>query len=95
MLLTCRVRPEQRDRIPAITHVDGTARVQTVARATNPRYWKLLKAFERRTGVGVVLNTSFNENEPIVNTPKEAVDCFRRNDMDVLVLGPFLVVRGR
>jgi len=93
MLLTCAVRPEQRDRIPAITHVDGTARVQTVSRGTNLRYWKLLKAFERQTGVGVVLNTSFNENEPIVNTPKEAIDCFRRNDMDVLVLGPFLVLK--
>ncbi len=93
MLLTCGVRPAQRDAIPAITHVDGTARVQTVDCATNPRYWKLLKAFERQTGVGVVLNTSFNENEPIVNTPQEAINCFRRNDMDVLVLGPFLVLR--
>ncbi len=93
MLLTCRVHPAQRDTIPAITHVDGTARVQTVDCATNPRYWKLLKAFQRRTGVAVVLNTSFNENEPIVNTPKEAIDCFRRNDMDVLVLGTYLVLR--
>jgi carbamoyltransferase len=93
MLLTCRVHPGQRDAIPAITHVDGTARVQTVDRATNPRYWKLLKAFQRQTGVAVVLNTSFNENEPIVNTPQEAISCFRRNDMDVLVLGPYLVLR--
>ncbi len=93
MLTTCRVRPGQREALPAITHVDGTARVQTVSCRTNPRYWKLLKAFERATGVGVVLNTSFNENEPIVNTPKEAIDCFRRNNMDVLVLGPFLVLR--
>ncbi len=93
MLLTCAVRPGQRAAIPAITHVDGTARVQTVDRATNPRYWKLLKAFERRTGCAVVLNTSFNENEPIVNTPREAIDCFCRNDMDVLALGPYLVLR--
>ena len=93
MLVTCRVRRDQRPCIPAVTHVDGTARVQTINCATNPRYWKLLKAFERQTGVGVVLNTSFNENEPIVNTPEEAISCFLRNDMDVLVLGPFLVVR--
>jgi carbamoyltransferase len=93
MLITCQVRQDKREVIPAVTHSDGSARVQTVTRDANPRYWALLKAFERVTGVPVLLNTSFNENEPIVNTPDEAVSCFLRNDMDVLVLGPYLVVR--
>jgi carbamoyltransferase len=93
MLITCQVRQDKRDVIPAVTHSDGSARVQTVTREANPRYWALLKAFERVTGVPVLLNTSFNENEPIVNTPSEAVNCFLRNDMDMLVLGRYLVVR--
>jgi carbamoyltransferase len=93
MLMTCQVRPDKQPLVPAITHVDGTARQQTVSRATNPKYWALIHAFERKTGVPVVLNTSFNENEPVVNTPDEAISCFLRNDMDVLALGPFLVVR--
>jgi carbamoyltransferase len=92
MLITCQVRQDKRALIPAVTHSDGSARVQTVTREANPRYWALLKAFERVTGVPVLLNTSFNENEPIVNTPEEAVSCFLRNDMDLLVLGPYLVV---
>ena len=91
MLVTCQVKRDKQDLVPAITHTDGTARQQTVDRATNPRYWSLIHAFERRTGVPIVLNTSFNENEPIVNTPAEAVSCFLRNDMDVLVLGPYLI----
>ncbi len=81
------VRPEKRGVIPAVTHVDGSGRLQTVSRATNPRYWELIRAFEKRTGVPVLLNTSFNENEPIVLTPAEAIDCFLRTDMDALVLG--------
>jgi carbamoyltransferase len=93
MLTTCPVRPAMRSVIPAVTHVDGTARVQTVRREISPDYWALLDAFGRLTGVPVLLNTSFNENEPIVNTPDEAVRCFLRNDMDALALGPFLVVR--
>jgi carbamoyltransferase len=80
------VRPEKRAVIPAVTHVDGTGRLQTVSRATNPLYWQLLKAFEKATGVPVLLNTSFNENEPIVHKPEEALDCFLRTDMDVLVM---------
>jgi carbamoyltransferase len=95
MLITCAVRADRRALIPAVTHTDGSARVQTVTKDANPRYWSLLKAFERVTGVPVLLNTSFNENEPIVNTPEEAVSCFLRNDMDMLVLGPYLVVRRR
>ncbi len=93
MLMTCQVRREKQSLVPAITHVDGTARQQTVSRSTNPRYWGLIHAFEQLTGVPIVLNTSFNENEPVVNTPEEAVACFLRNDMDVLALGPFLVVK--
>jgi carbamoyltransferase len=81
------VRAEKRSVIPAVTHVDGSGRLQTVSRETNPRYWELLRAFEERTGVPVLLNTSFNENEPIVHRPEEALDCFRRTDMDVLVVG--------
>ncbi|HEX2224823.1 MAG TPA: carbamoyltransferase C-terminal domain-containing protein, partial [Thermoanaerobaculia bacterium] len=80
------IRPEQRPRIPAVTHVDGTGRLQTVSSQANPRYWKLISAFERQTGVPIVLNTSFNENEPIVNTPAEALDCFLRTRMDRIVL---------
>ena len=85
------VRPEKRSVIPAPTHVDGTARLQTVSRGLNPLYWKLLRAVGERTGVPVVLNTSFNDNEPIVCRPEEALDCFRRTQMDVLVLGNFLL----
>ena len=94
MLMTCRVQRDKQGRVPAITHVDGTARQQTVSRTTNPKYWSLIHAFERRTGVPVILNTSFNENEPVVNTPEEAVACFLRNAMDVLALGPFLVEKN-
>ena len=81
------VRPAKRSVIPAPTHVDGTARLQTVSRSANPLYWKLLRALADLTGVPVVLNTSFNDNEPIVCSPEEALDCFRRAHMDVLVLG--------
>jgi carbamoyltransferase len=94
MLMAYPVRPEKLDKIPAPTHVDGTGRLQTVSRRTNPLYWELIRAFEKETGVPVVLNTSFNENEPIVNTPEEAVECFLRTHMDVLVLGPFVVEAG-
>ena len=88
------IRPEKRPLIPAVTHVDGTGRLQTVSLRTNPRYWKLIRAFEERTGVPMVLNTSFNENEPIVNTPAEALDCFLRTRMDRLVLGDIVLSRG-
>jgi carbamoyltransferase len=81
------VRADKQAVIPAITHVDGSGRLQTVDRAGNPRYWSLLRAFERRTGVPILLNTSFNENEPIVLQPSEALDCFLRTDMDILVMG--------
>jgi carbamoyltransferase len=85
------VRPDKRAVIPAVTHVDGSGRLQTVSRQTNPRYWKLLTAFAEQTGVPVLLNTSFNENEPIVHQPAEALDCFLRTRMDALVLGDYVV----
>jgi carbamoyltransferase len=94
MTLAYSVRPEKRDKIPAPTHVDGTGRLQTVTREANPRYWGLIKAFEQLTGVPVVLNTSFNDNEPIVCRPEEALDCFQRTQMDALVLGDFLITRS-
>ena len=89
------VRPEKRRVIPAVTHVDGSGRLQTVSQKTNPLYWQLLKAFEKETGVPVLLNTSFNENEPIVHRPAEALSCFLRTDMDALFLGPVLLERSR
>jgi len=93
MTLAYSVRPEMREKIPAPTHVDGTGRLQTVTREANPRYWQLIKAFENLTGVPVVLNTSFNDNEPIVCRPEEALDCFVRTQMDALVMGNFLITR--
>jgi carbamoyltransferase len=81
------VRPERRPLIPAVTHVDGSGRLQAVSPEDNPLYWKLLKAFEEETGVPLLLNTSFNENEPIVHRPQEALGCFLRTGLDVLVLG--------
>ncbi len=88
------VRPEKRSAIPAPTHVDGTGRLQTVSRSTNPLYWQLIREFGNLTGVPVVLNTSFNDNEPIVCRPEEAIDCFRRTRMDVLVLGDTIVTKN-
>ena len=87
------IRPERRNQVPAVTHVDGSGRLQTVRREENPRYHALIDAFARLTGVPMVLNTSFNENEPIVNTPAEALDCFLRTKMDLLVLGDVVVER--
>ena len=91
MLMAYPVREEKRQQIPAPTHVDGTGRLQTVNRQANPQYWELINAFRRLTGVPALLNTSFNDNEPVVNTPEEAINCFRRTKMDALVLGPYLV----
>jgi len=85
------VRAEKRAEIPAVTHVDGSGRLQTVSAATDPLYWQLLAAFRDQTGVPVLLNTSFNENEPIVHRPEEALDCFLRTQMDVLVMGHYVV----
>lgn len=87
------VRPEKQAEIPAVTHVDGTGRLQTVEREHAPLYWQLIHAFGEHTGTPVVLNTSFNENEPIVCTPREAIDCFLRTKMDALAIGNYLVTK--
>ncbi|HEY5414456.1 MAG TPA: carbamoyltransferase C-terminal domain-containing protein [Gemmatimonadaceae bacterium] len=87
------VRADKRSVIPAVTHVDGSGRLQTVSARTNPTYYTLIKEFERITGVPVVLNTSFNENEPIVDTPEQALDCFMRTRMDAIVLHNAVVRR--
>jgi carbamoyltransferase len=93
MLMVYRVRPEQRSVVPAVTHVDDTGRLQTVSARTNPRYHALISEFERQTGVGLVLNTSFNEHEPIVATPADALACFLRTRMDVLAVGNWVLTR--
>ena len=90
-----KIRPEKQDLIPAVTHIDSTGRLQTVSRERLPLYWDLIGAFARRAGIPMLLNTSFNENEPIVRTPQEAIECFLRTDMDVLVLGSYYVERKR
>jgi carbamoyltransferase len=93
MMQVFQIRPEKRALIPAVTHVDGSGRLQTVCRRTNPRYHRLIAAFSELTGVPMVLNTSFNENEPVVCEPKEALDCFLRTRMDVLVMGETILER--
>ncbi|MFO0759836.1 MAG: carbamoyltransferase C-terminal domain-containing protein [Byssovorax sp.] len=93
MLVAADVRPDKRALLPAVTHADGTARVHAVRREDNPRFWSLLAELDRLTGVPVVLNTSFNENEPIVCTPAHAADCFLRTEIDVLAIGDYLVER--
>ena len=93
MMQVFQIREERRSAVPAVTHVDGSGRLQTVHRETNPRYYQLIEQFEAITGVPMVLNTSFNENEPVVCRPEEALDCFLRTKMDVLVLGETVVSR--
>ncbi|MBA2672795.1 carbamoyltransferase C-terminal domain-containing protein [Ramlibacter sp.] len=93
MMQVYQIRAERRAQIPAVTHVDGSGRLQTVSAATNARYHRLISAFRDATGVPMVLNTSFNENEPVVCTPAEALDCFLRTRMDRLVLGTWVVRR--
>lgn len=93
MIKTYRWRREKQNLVPAVVHKDGTGRLQTVEEEANPRYWRLIKEFENITGIPIVLNTSFNENEPIVNTPEDAINCFLRTKMDVLVLENFYVTR--
>ncbi len=88
MLHVYKIRPEWRERLSAVNHVDDTGRLQTVARQENPLYYDLISSFESKTGTPVILNTSFNENEPIVCQPSEAIECFMRTKMDVLVIGP-------
>jgi carbamoyltransferase len=92
MLFVYGVAPDKAARIPAVRHVDGTARIQTINRAQNPAYYDLLKAFQRRTGVPVLVNTSFNtRSEPVVCTPRDAIECFWTSPIDALVIGSFLL----
>ena len=93
MMKVFQIKPDKRDQIPAVTHVDGSGRLQTVTQQSNPAYYQLIQTFYDKTGVPMLLNTSFNENDPVVCTPQEAIDCFLRTQMDVLVLGPHVVMR--
>jgi carbamoyltransferase len=93
MLMVYQVRKEERGNVPAITHVDGSGRLQTVSARSNPRYHALISEFERQTGVGMVLNTSFNEHEPVVASPKDAISCYLRTRMDVLAMGNWVLHR--
>lgn len=96
MTFVCRVRDDKKDAIPAVTHVDGTARIQTVSRAHNPRYWNLLTEFQALSGIPVLLNTSFNvKGEPIVCSPEDALRCFRSTDLDYVVMGNTICTRLR
>ena len=87
------IKPEKHSVIPAVTHVDGTGRLQTVEQQDNPRYHSLISKFYEKTGVPILLNTSFNENEPIVNDPEHALECFLRTKMDMLVMENVVVSR--
>jgi carbamoyltransferase len=93
MMQVYSIRADKRPLIPAVTHVDGSGRLQTVSEAANPRYHRLIRAFRDLTGIPMVLNTSFNENEPVVCTPAQALDCFLRTRMDMLVIGNRIVRR--
>jgi len=93
MMKVFQIRTKYRDMIPAVIHVDGTGRLQTVHKETNPRFYRLIEHFRDLTGVPLVLNTSFNENEPVVCYPEEALDCFLRTRMDSLLLGNFCLER--
>jgi carbamoyltransferase len=93
MMQVFQIREEKRNIIPAVTHVDGSGRLQTVSRSTNPRYYRLIEMFHELTDVPMLLNTSFNENEPVVCEPKEALDCFLRTEMDLLVMGEAFIER--
>jgi carbamoyltransferase len=94
MVLVYKTREDKREQIPAVNHVDDTGRLQTVEQAIEPRYYRLIREFDRLTGVPLVVNTSFNENEPIVMTPAEAVETFLKTHIDLLVLGNYIVSRN-
>ena len=91
MMHVAKIKTEWREKIPSVTHVDGTGRLQSVDPSSNRLYHSLIKAVKKHTGIGMVLNTSFNENEPVVDRPEQAVDCFMRTDMDSLVIGRYIV----
>jgi carbamoyltransferase len=93
MLHVYKIRPKKREELCAVNHVDDTGRLQSVSCEQNQLYYDLIQAFERRTRIPVLLNTSFNENEPIVCRPIEAIDCFKRTRMDALAIGSYLVLK--
>jgi len=93
MMHVVKFKPEWRTKLPAVVHADGTGRLQSVSHEFNQRYYDLISAFKKVSGVGILLNTSFNENEPVVDTPAQALDCFLRTDMDALCLGQWLLVK--
>ena len=93
MMHVVKFKTEWRPKLPAVVHQDGTGRLQSVSREFNPRYYDLISAFKKASGVGILLNTSFNENEPVVDTPAQALDCYLRTDMDALCLGNWLLVK--
>jgi carbamoyltransferase len=95
MMQVFQIRADKRTQIPAVTHVDGSGRLQTVRRDTNPRYYHLIECFRDLTGVPMVLNTSFNENEPVVCRPDEALDCFLRTQIDMLIMENLSITRQR
>ena len=93
MMKVFQIRKEYRAKIPAVAHIDGSGRLQTVTPESNKRYYDLIQCFYKKTNVPMLLNTSFNENEPVVCKPEEALDCFLRTNMDVLVLGSHIIKR--
>jgi carbamoyltransferase len=93
MMQVYQINKNKRSEIPAVTHVDGSGRLQSVDKTTNPRYYQLIKEFKSLTNVPMILNTSFNENEPVVCKPEEALNTFLRTKMDVLVLGDWMIKR--
>ena len=94
MMHVVKFKAEYLNKFPAVTHIDGTGRLQTVSMDNNPLYYRLIKEFKKLTGHGILLNTSFNENEPIVDTPAQAIACFKRTDMDILVMGNYIVTKN-
>ena len=93
MMKVFQIKKDKRKIIPAVTHVDGSGRLQTVYKETNEKYYNLINNFYKITNVPLILNTSFNENEPIICKPEEAIDCFLRTKMDILVLENFIISR--
>ena len=93
MMKVFKFRESRSSQVPAVCHIDRSGRLQTVNEDDNPRYYSLIKRFAEKTGVPILLNTSFNENEPIVCSPEQAVDCFLRTKMDMLVIGDFILKR--
>jgi carbamoyltransferase len=89
MTLAPRIHPDKVHLIPAAAHVDGTGRIQTIERSANPRYYGVIEEYAKITGIPVILNTSFNRQEPVVNSPEQAISCFHRTDMDALVMGDY------